>query len=207
MTASEKERLDAIALVGEKYGLTRDALVPGLLTTPEEKDRIKGKSVIGRRIAAGYYVTKYARALLAGESPDLAAFRQRVRDYGVDTDLMPLEREVFEEEAGAKELQLVAENSEALAILLWSMGACGAPLDPNTPADFEKVARFVEGAGNIQTLIERIDYHTEEAICAMIDLYRQYHHAGLGQDALLRPRLQALEWFICADKDWLRIRV
>ncbi len=201
-----KRRERALAL-GKPYGLSGAPEVVPLMQ--EGAEGIKGFSVICRRLGAAYFVRKLALALLEDEDNEVlcAQVRADAKVYSVDYDMTPREVALTHGDAGSRDLREMASLGEAMAVLVWILGGLPAPLDPTKPADVEAVARYVEQREQIQGLCERSRMGDTEEIADVIDLYRLYAKAGVGDERLVRGRRVALEWLVSGSNDWYRLKL
>lgn len=150
-----------------------------------------------------------------GESCDL--FLKLLKDFGVDGELLPKEKSLFDNTFTDQDAMDVAWTYECYWSLVWALGLVENIEMPDSICDCERAITLVGDCKSFEEFQSHCHLRSVEEILDMLDLYYRYHWAcvdnrlhpstsigPLNPDVVVERR-RGLEWLICPQQDWNEI--
>lgn len=148
-----------------------------------------------------------------------ALFLNLIKEYGVEKELLDVEKRLFENKYDMQDAINVSMTYECYWSLVWALGLINSSefKIPNDICDCEKAIKLVADCGNFDKFKKKTKIRNAKEILSMLDLYYRYDWAcvenrinpktyiGNLNHAVVAERRRGLEWLVSEIEDWNEI--
>jgi len=218
-TTTQNERRNRNNQFIKKMNIVHNENLP--LTESSSEVKLKDIDSICKRAIACLLSIQLACDIGEGNDYDesKALFLKLLKEYGVEKELLDVEKRLFENKYDKQDVINVSWTYESYWSLVWTLGLIDSDefKIPNDICDCKKAITLVGSCKSFEEFKKKTKIRNIEEILDMLDLYYRYHWAcvenrinpktniGALNSSVVMERRRGLEWLISDIEDWNEI--